>query len=90
MAADIYRTFRTGNECAKNRVKLPKRTHPLRLFPAQHPLERLSIDILGPLTKTKKGNRVLLVITDRFTKLTQVIPLRRIHAYAVTVAFVEA
>ena len=90
MAADIYRTVRTCNECAKNRVKLRKCTHSLRLFPAQRPLESLSIDILGPLTKTKKGYRFLLVITDRFTKLTQVIPLRRIDAYTVAVAFVEA
>ena len=90
MAADTYRTVQTCNACARNRVKLRKRTHPLRLFPAQRPLESLSIDILGPLTKTKKGHRFLLVITDRFTKLTQVIPLRRIDAYTVAVAFVEA
>ena len=90
MAADIYRTVRMCHACARNRVKQRKRTHPLRLFPAQRPLESLSIDILGPLTKTKKGHRFLLVITDRFTKLTQVIPLRRIEAYTVAVAFVEA
>ena len=89
MEADVYRTVRTCNACAKNRVKLRKRTHPLRLFSAQSPLEALSIDILGPLTKTKKGYRFLLVVTDRFTKLTQVIPLRRIDAYAVAFASVE-
>ena len=38
----------------------------------------------------KKGHRLLLVITDRFTKRTQFIPLRQIDAYAVAVAFVEA
>ena len=90
MDADIYRTFRTCNACTKNREKLRTRTHPLLLFPVQRPLESLSIDILGPLTKTKKGHRFLLVITDRFTKLTQVIPLRRIDAYTVAVAFVGA
>ena len=75
MAADVYKTVRTCNACAKNRVKLLKRMHPLRLFPARSPLEALSIDILGPLTKTKKRYRFLLVVTDRFTKPTQVIPL---------------
>ena len=39
--------------------------------------------------KTKKGYRFLLVHTDRFTKLTQVTPLRRSDAYTVAVAFVE-
>ena len=43
MAADIYRTVRTCNACARNRVNLRKRMHPLRLFPAQRPLESLSI-----------------------------------------------
>ena len=31
----------------------------------------------------------MLVISDRFTKLTQVVPLKRITAYDVAVAFVE-
>ena len=90
MAADIYKTIRNCTTRAKNRVKLRKRTHPLRIFPATRPLESLAIDILGPLTKTKKGNRFLLVMSDRFSNLTHVVPLRRIDAYTVAVAFVEA
>ena len=53
--------------------------------PSRKPLDHIP----GPPTKTKKGHWFLLVITDRFTKLTQVIPLRRIDAYTVAVAFVE-
>ena len=90
MAADVYKTIRNCTTCAKNRVKLRKRTHQLLIFPAISPLESLAIDILGPLTKTKKGNPFLLVISDRFSKLTHVVALRRIDAYAVAVAFVEA
>jgi transposase InsO family protein len=29
------------------------------------------MDILGPLTTTQRGNRLLLVVTDRFTMLTR-------------------
>ena len=47
------------------------------------------MDILGPPTKTNKGNQFLLFVADRFTKLTKVIPLRRIDAYTVAIAFVE-
>ena len=90
MAADIYKTIRNCTTCAENRVKLRKRTHPLRKFPATRPLESLAIDILGPLTKTNKGHRFLLDMSDRFSKLTHVVPLRRINAYTVAVAFVEA
>jgi Integrase zinc binding domain len=50
----------------------------LKLFPASGPLEYVSMDILGPLPKTDHGNRFLLVITDRFSKLTRMVPLRTI------------
>ena len=52
-------------------------------------LESVAIDILGPLPKSKRGRKYLLVITDRFTKLTQVVALRSVSAYVVTVAFCE-
>ena len=89
MAADIFATVRNCTTCAKNRLKLRKRTNPLKLFPATKPLASFCIDILGPLTKPKRGYVFLLVITDRFTKLTRVVPLRKITAYNVAVAFVE-
>ena len=89
MAADIFATVRNCTTCAKNRLKLRKRTNPLKLFPATKPLASLCIDILGPLTKSKRGYVFLLVITDRFTKLKRVVTLRKITAYNVAVAFVE-
>ena len=67
MAADIFATVRNCTTCAKNRLKLRKRTNPLKLFPATKPLASLCIDILGPLTKSKEGNVFLLLIMDRFT-----------------------
>ena len=73
-----------------NCVKLRKNLNRLRLFPATRPLESLAIDVLGPLPKTKAGRRFLLVITDRFTKLTQVVALRTTTAYMVATAFCNA
>ena len=68
MAADIQSTVRNCHACAKNRIRLRKRTNPLKTFPATVPLRHVSIDILGALKKTKRGNRWILVMTDRFTK----------------------
>jgi hypothetical protein len=59
----------------------------MNLFPANEPLEFVAIDILGPLTKTVHGNRFLLVISDRFFKLTRTIPMRTTTALAVAKAF---
>ena len=61
----------------------------LKLFPASGPLESVSPDILGPLEKSKRGFPFVLFITDRFTKLTQAVPLRRIRAADVAAGFVD-
>ena len=89
MAADVATTVRNCRSCAKNRLRLMKRTGLMKLFPALRPLESVAIDILGPLPKGSNGHQYLLVIVDRFTKLTQVVPLRRVTAYDVAVAFVN-
>ena len=40
------------------------------------PMERLEIDIAGPLTKTNKGHEYNLVISDYFTKSTQAFAIK--------------
>ena len=47
------------------------------------------MDILGPLSTTKDGNKFLLAMTYRFSKLTQVVPLDTIMAYKVSLAFCD-
>jgi hypothetical protein len=59
----------------------------MKFFPPCAPLEFVGIDILGPLPETKRGNRFLLVMTDRFSKVTKVAPLRYIAADDVALAF---
>ena len=89
LAVDCYALVRNCTECAKNRIKLRKNVGPLKLFPAKAPLESVSIDILGELVRTQRGNRYILVVTDRFTKLVKAIPLKGVSAAEVAKAFVE-
>lgn len=49
------------------------------LFPANKPLESIAVDLLGPLMKTKADSRCIVVIADRFTKLTKIMPLKCIN-----------
>ncbi len=83
------RTVRSYSHCAKERVKLRRHSKWLKLFPATRPLEFVSIDILGPFRKTKNGHENLLVITDRYSKLTRAVPLRSTTAHAVATAFCD-
>ena len=89
MAMDVYNNVRHCTSCAKERISLRKHASYLSLFPAQNPLEFVAIDILGPLPRTSNGNRYHLVITDRFSKIGQTIPLRKTTAETVARAFCE-
>ena len=89
MAMDAYATVRKCVTCARNRIKLRKHASALKLFPAKAPLDQIAIDILGELIQTPRGNKYLLVMTDRYTKLTKVVALRGITAEIVAEAFVK-
>ncbi|GFO31467.1 Pol polyprotein [Plakobranchus ocellatus] len=53
----------------------PTPRHPLTLCHASYPMERVHLDFLGPLPKTKSGNEYVLMIVDQFTKWVGCIPL---------------
>ena len=50
--------------------KPPRKTPkaPLRPIPSSYPFQRLHIDIIGPLPRTKRGNRYILTVQCSFTK----------------------
>jgi hypothetical protein len=79
----VEETVRNCTVCAKNRVTERKRISFLKFLPASGPHEFVAMEILGPLPKTEHGNRFLLVISDRFSKLTRTVPLRTITALGV-------
>ena len=89
MAVDCYATVRRCTTCAKNRIKLRHGCSELQLFPAQNPLESVALGIFGKLLKTSRGNQYLLVISDRFTKLTRVVPLKSTKAAEIARTFVN-
>lgn len=88
MANDVAEIINQCQSCARNRghVKLQRQ---LQLFPASGPLEFVALDILGPLPKTKKENLYVVVMTDRYSKLTRDIPTSSITTTAVKYIFSE-
>ncbi len=89
MAHDAYATVRECIDCARNRIKERSKTSFLKLFPAAAPLEFVCMDLLGPLPRTARHNRFLLVLTDRFSKLTRTVPLTNTSTPTVAKAFCE-
>jgi Integrase core domain len=87
IAEDVYETVRKCDVCARNRIAEKRKTNPLKLFPAKGSLQSVAMDILGPLPRTKHGNRFLLVVSDRYSKVTKTVPLRTVTALSVARAF---
>ena len=89
MASDAFSTLRNCTSCAATCRTLVKNQKDLKLIPAAGPLEFVAMDLLGPLPKAAHGNQHILVITDRFSKLTRSIPLRTTTASVVANAFLD-
>ena len=63
IGATIVRCAAPGNYQYPNLVH-----HALQLQLAEQPMQRMAMDILGPLPETDHGNKYILVIGDYFTK----------------------
>ena len=47
------------------------------------PFDRIALDIVGPLPKTSRGHRYILVLVDYATRYPEALPLRAATAKAV-------
>ena len=54
--------------CATGKSPSPKTRAPLVTDVPSYPMERIGIDVVGPLPTTDKGNRFIVVVSDYFTK----------------------
>jgi Integrase core domain/Chromo (CHRromatin Organisation MOdifier) domain/Integrase zinc binding domain len=87
MSNDVTRFLNDCPTFCQARLKRQGRTRKLKLFPPTCALEQVAIEISGPVPETSRGHRYILVMTDRFSKLTRAIPLKGITAAEVALAF---
>lgn len=69
MANDVYETVSKCVSCAMKGNRLKNKRN-LQIFPAIETLELVTADIRGILLKTAHRNWYVVVITDRYSKLT--------------------
>jgi transposase InsO family protein len=55
----------------------------MKTYVVGEPPERISLDILGPVSQTYKGNKYILVVTDYFTRFAEAYSLPDIEATTV-------
>ncbi|KRZ48049.1 Transposon Ty3-G Gag-Pol polyprotein [Trichinella nativa] len=89
MSGDVHTWCRTCTQCARRKGPTKNNRAPMQAMAAGYPLQRVGMDILGPLEKTPSGNRYVLVLTDYFTKWTAAFPLANMEASTVAKVLVE-
>ena len=73
---------------ARNMPTKPTKA-PLKPYAVGIPMERVQIDIIGPLPETRQGNKYVLTVTCCFSKWTESYPLKNITAKTVATTFVN-
>ena len=89
-----YRTYvaswiKQCESCAKRKMPVPKFHSSLQPSLVGAPFEKIALDILGPLPRSKRGNRYILVIMDYFTKWAEAYPVRNQEAETIAKVLVE-
>ena len=80
---DVQEWCRNCDLCAQKRGPPRKVKAPLKTYNVGSPMERIAIDVLGPLPMTKAGNKYILVIADYFTKWVEAYPMANQEAQTV-------
>ena len=89
MSSDVDVHCSTCSVCSARKPPTPHPRAPMSLDRASYPMQRVAIDLLGPLPTTAAGNRYIAVVVDYFTKWTEAFPLPDIRTTTVASAFVD-
>ena len=62
---------------------------PMKQFNVGTPLERVAVDVMGPLPTSTSGNKYILILGDYFTKWVEAYPLENQQAETVAEVIVK-
>ena len=77
---DVAEFIKSCTECQK---VSPRRVKPAPLIPLpiiEEPFSRIALDVVGPLPRSRSGNRFILVMCDYATRYPEAVPLRSVDA----------
>ena len=72
---DVFLYVSTCAVCSVSKKACRKPVGPLQSYHASMPLERVHIDVLGPFVESRRGNKLILVLVDQFTKWVECYPI---------------
>ena len=82
--ADVKNFVKSCPDCLEQKGFRQTQAPLMRQHIAQKPIDAISIDIVGPLKISNKGNRYILTIVCQFSRFLQLYPLRDMTAESVS------
>lgn len=89
MRNEVSRTVQNCRSCPKTRGSPHRHKYNLKMFQPNGPLEFVTMDILGSLSKTDTENLFVLVVTYRYTKPTKTVHPAKQTKYITADAFIS-
>ena len=83
MLREAEEGLRGCSECQTKTGKITPQRHTLMSHQEGYPFQKLSIDFVGPLPSSRRGNNYLLTVRDTFTRWLEAFPVRAATAAAV-------
>ena len=71
---EVKKYVRKCQTCNRAKKTVRHKRFPMTLNPAGVVLERVHVDYMGPLPKSRRGNQYILVAVDHFTRWLEIIP----------------
>ena len=74
MGDDVKFHVKNCQVCNRIKASNKKLRAPLQKYVVGHPMDRVGIDVIGPLPTSKQNNKYILVIGDHFTRWMEAYP----------------
>lgn len=84
---DVLDYCRKCNVCARTKQPNITMRAPLQPMLVEGPNQRVGVDVIGPLSVTRAGNRYVLVMVDYFTKWCEAVPMKNQDATSIANIF---
>ena len=89
MLLDVQNFVASCVACVARRSATSKPAGQMEPIVVSEPFECVAMDVLGPLSTTRRGNRYVIVFADYLTKWVEAVPLRAADAFETARAFFE-
>lgn len=82
LRGDVRRLVGGCEECIRAKPGAESKQGQLCSSRAESPMDKIFVDYLGPLPRTRQGNRFVFVVVDAFTRFVWLVPSRRCNTEA--------